>query len=416
MSYERVVVTGLGVLCPVGQDMDSTWQSLIHGQSGIDYITLFDAESFVTRFAGEVKGFQPTDHIIRRQAQHMDRFSQLAVAASQQAITQAGLKITADNETNIGVIIGSGLGGLATLSDQINLINERGPQRVSPFLVPMLAPDMAAAAVSIMFGAKGPSLSTSSSCSSGSDAIGAAFEIIRRGEAQAIITGGSEAAVTPIGIAAFNAIRALSQRNDAPQRASRPFDSEHDGFVLSEGAGIMVVENHDFARRRGANILAEIIGYGISSDAYHITHPAPDGQGMTRAMRRALDKAELQPTDIDYINAHGTSTPLNDRMETKAINTVFGEAAGKIPVSSTKSMMGHLIGAAGAVEAAVCIMALRGGLLPPTINLNQPDPECNLDYVPHQSRPANIETALSNSFGFGGHNSVLIFRRYPEAP
>ena len=326
----------------------------------------------------------------------------------------SGLKITPDNDDDIGVIIGSGMGGLATLSQQVKRLQERGPGRVSPFLIPMMASDMASAPVSIMLGAKGPSFATTSACASGADAIGTAYEIIRRGDAQAILTGGSEAVVTPIGMAAFNNIRALSTRNDAPALASRPFDIEHDGFVLSEGAGILILENLDFAISRGANILAEITGYGISSDAHHITQPAEDGRGMAQAMRMALRKASIKPDDIDYINAHGTSTPLNDRTETKAIKTVFGQTAYKIPISSSKSMMGHLIGSAGAVEAAVCTLVIKHGIIPPTINFTSPDPECDLDYVPNTARKVDVTIAMSNSFGFGGHNSTLIFRKYAE--
>ena len=410
----RVVVTGIGILCPVGLNASSTWEALIAGKSGIDYITLFDPEPFETKFAGEVKGFEPTDYVSRKQARHMDRFVQLAVAASLEAVKQAGIQINPGNQDNIGVIIGSGFGGLLTLSEQIRILWERGPDRVSPFLVPMLLADMASAQVSILLGAKGPNLGTTSACSSGSDAIGTAYEIIRRGDAQAMLAGGSEAAVTPIGIAAFNALRVLSTRNSQPQLASRPFDAEREGFVLSEGAAVLMLEDLSFAQRRGANILAEMIGYGISSDAYHVTQPTEDGEGAVRATQMALNKAGLATTEIDYINAHGTSTPLNDKMETKAIKAVFGDTAYHIPISSTKSMMGHLLGGAGAVEAAICVMVIQHGIIPPTINLTHPDPECDLDYVPNIARQAKVTTALSNSFGFGGHNSVLVFRQYCE--
>jgi 3-oxoacyl-[acyl-carrier-protein] synthase II len=410
----RVVVTGIGILCPVGLNASSTWEALIAGKSGIDYITLFDPEPFATRFAGEVKGFDPTDYVSRKEARHMDRFIQLAVAASLQAVKQAGIQINPSNQDNIGVIIGSGFGGLLTLSQQVRILLERGPDRVSPFLVSMMAADMASAQVSILLGAKGANFSTTSACSSGSDAIGTAYEIIRRGDAQAMLAGGSEAAVTPIGIAAFNALRALSTRNSQPQLASRPFDAERDGFVLSEGAAALMLENLTFARTRGANILAEIIGYGVSSEAYHITQPTESGEGAVRAIQMALDKARLATTEIDYINAHGSSTPLNDKMETKAIKAVFGDTAYHIPISSTKSMMGHLLGGAGAVEAAICVTVIQHGIIPPTINLTRPDPECDLDYVPNVARQAKVTTALSNSFGFGGHNSVLVFRQYGE--
>ena len=410
----RVVVTGIGILCPVGLNASSTWEALIAGKSGIDYITLFDPEPFATKFAGEVKGFEPTDYVSRKEARHMDRFIQLAVAASSQAVKQAGIQINLSNQNNIGVIIGSGFGGLLTLSEQVRILLERGPDRVSPFLAPMLLADMASAQVSIMLGAKGPNFCTASACSSGSDAIGTAYEIIRRGDARAMLAGGSEAAVTPIGIAAFNALRAISTRNSEPQLASRPFDAEREGFVLSEGAAALMLEDLSFAQRRGANILAEIIGYGASSDAYHVTQPTEDGEGAVRAMQMALNKAGLATTEIDYINAHGTSTPLNDKMETKAIKAVFGNTAYHIPISSTKSMMGHLLGGGGAVEAAICVMVIQHGIIPPTINLTHPDPECDLDYVPNIARQAKVTTALSNSFGFGGHNSVLVFRQYCE--
>jgi 3-oxoacyl-[acyl-carrier-protein] synthase II len=410
----RVVVTGIGILCPVGLNASSTWEALIAGKSGIDYITLFDPEPFATKFAGEVKGFEPTDYVSRKEARHMDRFIQLAVAASSQALKQAGIQINLSNQNNIGVIIGSGFGGLLTLSEQIRILLERGPDRVSPFLIPMMAANMASAQVSIMLGAKGPNFCTASACSSGSDAIGTAYEIIRRGDAQVMLAGGSEAAVTPIGIAAFNALRVLSTRTSEPRLASRPFDAEREGFVLSEGAAALMLEDLSFAQRRGANILAEIMGYGVSSDAYHVTQPPEDGEGAVRAMQMALNKAGLATTEIDYINAHGTSTPLNDKMETKAIKAVFGDTAYHIPISSTKSMMGHLLGGGGAVEAVICVMVIQHGIIPPTINLTHPDPECDLDYVPNIARQARVTTALSNSFGFGGHNSVLVLRQYGE--
>jgi 3-oxoacyl-[acyl-carrier-protein] synthase II len=410
----RVVVTGTGVLCPLGRDTATTWEALTSGRPGIDYITLFDPEPFATKFAGEVKGFDAADYMSRRQARHLDRFVQLAMAASQEAIKQAEIKINPARQTNIGVIIGSGLGGLDTLSKQTRVLEERGPNRVSPFLVPMMSADMASAQVSIMLGARGPSLATTSSCCSGADAIGIAYETIKRGDAQVILAGGSEAAVNPIGLAAFSALKALSTRNSDPKLASRPFESQRDGFVLSEGAGVIMLEDLGLAQSRGANILAEITGYGISSDAHHITQPLESGAGMAQAMQMALNKAGLEPSDIDYINAHGTSTPLNDRIETRAIKAVFGEHAARIPVSSTKSMMGHLIGAGGAVEAAICVLVIQKGIIPPTINLTHPDPECDLDYVPNVARQAKVDTTLSNSFGFGGHNSALIFSRYSE--
>ena len=406
----RVVVTGIGIVCPLGLDMATTWEGLIAGKSGIDYITLFDIEPYQTKFAGEVKGFDPTNYISRKDARRMDRFAQLAVAASLQAVEQSGIQINSTNQDNIAIIVGSGIGGLTTLFEQIKVLLEKGPDKVSPFLVPMMISDMGAAQVSITLGVKGLNLCTTSACSSSSDAIGVAYELIKRGDAQAALAGGSEAVINPVGIAAFGALRALSTRNDEPQLASRPFDAERDGFVISEGACVLILESLDHAQERGANILAEIMAYGASGDAYHVTAPDEDGEGAAKAMQLALNKAGLAPSDIDYINAHGTSTPLNDKVETMAIKTVFGDHAYRIPISSTKSMTGHLIGAAGAVEAATCIMAIQHGIIPPTTNLTHPDPECDLDYVPNVARQVKVTAALSNSFGFGGHNSVLIFR------
>jgi 3-oxoacyl-[acyl-carrier-protein] synthase II len=415
MNYNRVVVTGIGILSPIGLDVSTTWEGLIAGKSGIDYITLFDAESFDTKIAGEVKGFEPTDYINRKDAHRMDRFAQLAVAASRQAIEQARLQPELSNGYDVGVIVGSGIGGIITLSEQVRVLLEKGPGSVNPFLIPMMIADMAPAQISINLGVRGPNFCTTSSCSSSSDAIGTAYEVIKRGDAQAMITGGSEAIVTPIGIAGFNACRALSTRNSEPQAASRPFDAERDGFVVGEGAAILILENLAFAQKRGANILAEMTGYGASSDAYHITQPSEDGSGAIKAIKITLSKAGLTPNDVDYINAHGTSTPLNDKVETMAVKAVFGDRAYHIPISSTKSMTGHLIGSAGAIEAAICVMAIQNGIIPPTINLTHPDPECDLDYVANTARQAKITTAMSNSFGFGGHNSVLVFRKYSEA-
>ena len=345
----------------------------------------------------------------------MDRFAQLAVAASLQVVEQSGLQINSANQDNIAIVVGSGIGGLTTLFEQTKVLLEQGPGRVSPFLAPMMISDMAAAQVSITLGVKGLNLCTTSACSSSSDAIGVAYELIKRGDTQAALAGGSEAIINPIGISAFNALRAISTRNDEPQLASRPFDAERDGFVVSEGACLLTLENLAHAQERGANILAEIIAYGANADAFHVTQPSEDGEGAAKAMQLALDRAGLAPSEIDYINAHGTSTPLNDKAETMAIKTVFGDYAYRIPISSTKSMLGHMVGAAGAIETAICIMVIQHGIIPPTINLTQPDPECDLDYVPNVSRQAKVTTTLSNSFGFGGHNSVLILREYGEA-
>lgn len=413
-QQNRVVVTGMGALTPLGLNMATTWQGLISGQSGIDYITLCDREPLEVKFAGEVKGFDPTNYLDRKEARRMDRFAQLAVAASREALAASGLQINDTNQHDIAVVVGSGIGGLTTLFEQTKILLEKGPTRVSPFLAPMMISDMAAAQISITLGIKGLNLCTTSACSSSADAIGVAAELIRRGDAVAALAGGSESIINPIGITAFSALKAVSFRNDAPKEASRPFDAARDGFVISEGACLLVLENLEHARQRGANILAELVAYGATADAYHMTQPDGAGSGAIRAMQMALSKGGLQPTDIDYINAHGTSTPLNDKTETLAIKAVFGEHARRVPISSTKSMTGHLIGAAGAVEAAVCVMTIQNGIIPPTINLTNPDPECDLDYVPNVARKAKVNTALSNSFGFGGHNSVLVFRKFGE--
>jgi len=414
-AQRRVVFTGMGMLTPLGQDTPTTWANLLAGKSGIDYIKLFDATPHETKFAGEVKGFDPLNYIPRKDAHRMDRFAQLAVAASHEAIKSSGLQISIANDDNIGVVIGSGIGGLTTLYEQTKILVEKGPSRVSPFLAPMMISDIAAAQVSISLGVKGPNFCTTSACSSGSDAIGAAFELIRHGDVDIMICGGTEAIVNPIGVSAFNALKALSTRNDAPQQASRPFDAQRDGFIISEGATVLILESLEHARSRGAKIMGEIIGYGATSDAFHVTQPLENGEGAAKAMKAAIKKAGIANTEIEYINAHGTSTPLNDRMETKAIKSVFGDYAKKVPISSTKSMLGHMIGAAGAVEAAICLLTIRDGIIPPTINYTYPDPDCDLDYVPNTARKAKVRTALSNSFGFGGHNSVLIVREYTEA-
>jgi len=414
-NINRVVVTGIGALTPLGLDIGTTWDNLIAGKSGIDHITLFDPELLETRIAGEVKGFEPTDYINRKDARHMDRFAQLAVAASFQAVKQSELQIDSSNQDDIGVVIGCGIGGLTTLFEQVRVLLEKGPDRVSPFLAPMMIADIAAAQISIALGVKGPNLCITSACSSGSDAIGAAVELIRHGDAQVMIGGGAESIINPIGITAFNALKAISTRNDAPQSASRPFDAERDGFVIGEGAAVLILESLDHALKRGANILAEIMAYGATADSHHVTQPLESGEGAARAMQVTLRKAKIEPSEVDYINAHGTSTRLNDIMETKAIKTAFGDYAYKVPISSTKSMTGHLIGCAGAAESAFCVLAIQHGVIPPTINLNNPDHECDLDYVPNVARQAKITIALTNSFGFGGHNSVLIFRQYSEA-
>ena len=395
--------------------MATTWENLIAGKTGIDYITLCDPEPLEVKFAGEIKGFEPTDYISRKDVRRMDRFAQIAVAAGHKAVQHADLKIDDSNQDEIGVFVGSGIVGLTTLFEQAKVLVERGPDRVSPFLAPMMIADIAAAQISIALGVRGPNFCTTSACSSGSDAIGIAYELIKHGDADVMIAGGTEAIINPLGITAFSSLKALSFRNDAPQKASRPFDAERDGFIIAEGAVILILESVEHAINRGASILAEIIGYGATSDSFHVTQPMETGEGAARAMQIAMNKAGVEATEIDYVNAHGTSTPLNDAMETKAIKAALGEYAYKVPVSSTKSMTGHLIGAAGAIEPAICIMTILNGIIPPTTNYEYPDPECDLDYVPNTARQAEVTTALTNSFGFGGHNSVLILRRYIEA-
>jgi len=414
-AQRRVVFTGMGMLTPLGQDTPTTWANLLAGKSGIDYIKLFDATPHETKIAGEVKDFDPLNYIPHKDARRMDRFAQLAVAASHEAIKSSGLQISSANDDNIGVVIGSGIGGLTTLYEQTKILVEKGPSRVSPFLAPMMISDIAAAQISISLGVKGPNFCTTSACSSGSDAIGAAYELIRHGDVDIMICGGTEAIINPIGVSAFNALKALSTRNDAPQQASRPFDAQRDGFIISEGATVLILESLEHARSRGAKIMGELIGYGATADSFHVTQPLENGEGAAKAMKAAIKKAGIANTEIEYINAHGTSTPLNDRMETRAIKSVFGDYAKKVPISSTKSMLGHMIGAAGAVEAAICLLTIRDGIIPPTINYTYPDPDCDLDYVPNTARKAKVRTALSNSFGFGGHNSVLIVREYTEA-
>ncbi len=401
-------------MSPVGLNVRSTWQSLLAGRSGVDYITAFDTEAFDTKIAAEVTDFDPLDCMDRKEARRNDRFVQFATGAALEALSQAELTIDSSNAEDVGVIVGSGIGGISTLSNQFRVLSERGPSRVSPFLVPMMIADMASGHLSIRLGAKGPNFCTVSACSSGADAIGEAAEIVKRGEARAVVAGGAEACIVPISVAGFASAGALSKRNDDPTKASRPFDADRDGFIIGEGAAILVLEELDFARDRGATILAELVGYGATADAHHITQPAAGGEGGARAMTIALKKACLRPNEVDYINAHGTSTPLNDRFETMAIKSVFGADAYKIPISSTKSMTGHLIGAAGALEATISVLAITESACPPTINLENPDPDCDLDYTPHTPRRGRINVTLSNSFGFGGHNSCLVFRRFEE--
>ncbi|HEX2997310.1 MAG TPA: beta-ketoacyl-ACP synthase II [Anaerolineales bacterium] len=408
----RVVVTGMGCISPVGNNVKETWDSVLAGKSGAAAITHFDASRHKTRFAAEVKGFDPVALFGAREARKMDRFTQFAAAVTVEALDQAGLKIDESNRDRIGVVTGTGIGGIGTLLEQTSVLLERGPERVSPFLVPMMIADSAAGMLSIRLGVRGPNMAISTACASGNNAIGEATEIIRRGSADVMIVGGSEAAIVPLSMAGLNVMTALSTRNDDPQTASRPFDKERDGFVMGEGAGVLILESLEHAQGRGAQILAEVSGYGTSDDAYHVSHPAENGAGAALSMKLALEDAKLGVNDIEYINAHGTSTSLNDKSETDAIKTVFGERAYSIPVSSTKSMTGHLLGASGALEAIFCTLAIRDGILPATINYHTPDPECDLDYIPNQPRKASPKHVMSNSFGFGGHNATLILSRF----
>jgi 3-oxoacyl-[acyl-carrier-protein] synthase II len=410
----RVVVTGLGLVSPVGLDTDSTWEALLAGRSGAGPITQFDPEGFSVRIACEVKGFEPERWMDAKEVRRFDRFIHLAVAAADMAMEHSGLEVTPENAERVGVVIGSGIGGLNMIQDQHRVLMERGPRRVSPFFIPGAISNMCSGLVSIRTGAKGPNSATVTACSTSAHAIGDALLYIRHGYADAIIAGGSEAVVSPLAVAGFASMRALSTRNDEPERASRPWDKDRDGFVMGEGAGILVLEELEHARRRGAPILAEVLGFGMSGDAYHISAPCEDGDGAARVMRATLDDAGLAPEDVDYINAHGTATPLGDRVETLAVKRVFGEHARRLAISSTKSMTGHLLGAAGAFEAAVGVLAVHHGVVPPTINLDEPDPENDLDYVPHTAREMPVRVALSNSFGFGGTNACLAVGRVRE--
>ena len=407
----RVMITGLGTLNPLGNDPASTWAAIRAGRSGIGPITLFDARGYETRIAGEVKGFDPVARFGRKEARRMARLTQLALAAANDALADAGVRDTFLIRDRTGVIVGSGMGALDPIHEAAGTLAARGPGRLSPFFVHMMLADTPAATISIAHGLTGPNLAVYSACASGNNAIGEAAAIIRRGAADVMIAGGAEACILPLGLAGFGVMGAVSTRNDEPQRASRPFDAGRDGFVVSEGAALLVLEERDHALARRATIYGELLGYGSSADAYHITMPGEAGEGAAAAMRAALDDAGLTTADVDYINAHGTSTPLNDRAETAAIKRLFGKRAYALPVSSTKSMTGHLLGAAGALEAIVCLLALRDGLMPPTINYEEPDPDCDLDYVPNAARPADLQVVMSNSFGLGGHNATLVLGR-----
>jgi 3-oxoacyl-[acyl-carrier-protein] synthase II len=413
-SNRRVVITGIGLVSSLGIGTEVNWAALKAGTSGIGTITKFDASEFATRIASEVKGFDPLRFLEKKDVKKMDVFIQYAIAAAQFAMDDSGLKVTPEKAPRIGVFIASGIGGFTTIEREHKALLAGGPRKISPFFIPSAIINLAAGQVSIRFGAKGPNSATCTACSASAHAIGDAFEVIVRGDADAMIAGGSEAAITPMGIGGFGALRALSTRNDAPQRASRPFDKDRDGFIVGEGSGVVILERYDYAKSRGARIYAELVGYGMSADAYHITAPSEDGDGALRVMRAAIARAGIEPSRVNYINAHGTSTPHGDRVETIAIKRCFGAHATKLAVSSTKSMTGHLLGAAGGLEAGITTLAVHHQMAPPTINLDDPDPECDLDYVPNCKRPFAIEYALSNSFGFGGTNAALLFKRFEE--
>jgi len=409
---KRVVITGIGALTPIGIGKEDFFAGLKAGKNGISRITRFDPEPFVSQMAGELKGFDPHDYMDRKDVRRMDKFCQYAVAAAHQAIKDSGLKLDQEDLERIGVVVGTGIGGIETLAEQVLVLDKRGPGRVSPFFIPMIIANMAAGQISIMYGLKGPSLTTVSACASSADALGQALRMIQHGEADIVLAGGAEAPVAPTALAGFGSMRALSTRNQDPEHACCPFDKARDGFVMGEGAGLVILEELEHARARGAQIYGEFVGYGATLDAHHITAPAPEGEGAARAMAAALADAGVEPEQIDYVNAHGTSTEYNDLYETMAIKTVFGERAYRVPVSSTKSMIGHLLGAAGVVEFIASLCAINENLIPPTINYEHPDPECDLDYVPNKPRPAQVNTVLANSFGFGGHNVALVVRRY----
>ncbi len=409
---KRVVVTGLGLVIPNGIGVETAWKNICEGKSGIGPLTRFDPNGFETRIAAEVKGFNPENYIEKKEIKKMDLFIQYALAATKEAMEDSQLKITPENAEEVGVIVGTGLGGLPSIEKYHQVLLQKGPGRITPFFIPMLIANLASGQIAIQFGAKGPNTCVVTACATGAHCIGDAYRAILYGDAKAMIAGGTEANITPLTIAGFNAMKALSTRNEEPQKACRPFEKNRDGFVVAEGAGVLILEELEFALRRGAKIHAEIVGYGYTGDAYHITAPPPGGEGAARCMKMAIRDAGLSPSDIDYINAHGTSTPLNDVTETQAIKTVLGEHAKKVPISATKSMTGHLLGAAGSTEAIFTILSLRDGILPPTINYEEPDPECDLDYVPNVARRQPIEVAMSNAFGFGGTNATLIFKKY----
>jgi 3-oxoacyl-[acyl-carrier-protein] synthase II len=412
MSERRVVITGIGVITPLGCDLNVFWQKLLAGKSGIGPITRFDASNFDSRIGGEVKDFKAEDYMPAKETRRTDRFTHYACGAAKLALTDAKLELDKQDPNRVGVLVGSGIGGMETIEDQTRILFTKGPARVSPFMIPMLIVNMASGYISMLLGAKGPNLAVVSACATATHALGEAARAIVHNDADVMIAGGSEAAITQIGYAGFCSMRAMSTRNDEPERASRPFDAQRDGFVMGEGAGVCILESLEHARKRHANIYCEIAGYGITGDAYHMSAPAPEGEGAARSMAMALRHAKLNPDQIDYINAHGTSTPVGDKCETQAIKTVFGNHVRTLAVSSTKSMTGHLLGAAGAVETAVCAMAIRDNIVPPTINYENPDPDCDLDYVPNKAREMKVNACVNNSLGFGGHNATLIVKRH----
>ena len=411
---KKIVVTGIGLITPLGLDRESTWKSITLGKNGIRKIKSFDPEPYQTQIAAEIDNFNPEEILGRKFARRLDRFAQFACVAAKEAIKDSGLFLESLNLDRFAVLIGSGIGGISTLSDQISILDEKGPSRISPFLVPMMLSDMASGQVSMMLGTKGPNFATVSACASGADSIGMGLNMIRRGEADIVLAGGTEAAVCPIGIAGFNACHALSKNNEQPEMASRPFDAKRDGFVLGEGAGLLILEEESHAIKRGATIICELAGYGATSDAHHVTQPHPEGEGAAKAMILAMNDAKIRREEVAYINAHGTSTPLNDKYETIAIKKAFKDHSKKLKISSTKSMTGHLLGAAGGIEAAFTALAINEMVVPPTINLLNPDPDCDLDYVPNHALKGNVPVAMSNSLGFGGHNSSLLFRDYEK--
>lgn len=410
--YNRVVITGMGVLSPVGTGLETFWNAITSGVSGVGPITRFNPEGYTTRIAAEVNNFDPAAYIDKKEARRMDRFTQFAIAAAKMAVDDAGIDLQQINKDMAGVILGSGVGGIETFEEQYKVLLNKGPSRVSPLFIPMMISNMAAASIAISYGLKGCNVTTTSACASSNNAVGDAFRLLQRGQAEVMICGGTESPITPMAVAGFCSMKAMTTRNEEPEKASRPFDAGRDGFIIGEGSAILIVETLEHAIKRGARIYAEMVGYGVSCDAYHIVAPEPEGKGAAASMSMALQDAGLEPAAVDYINAHGTSTPPGDKQETSAIKQVFGDSAYKIAISSTKSMTGHLLGAAGGLEAVISILTIRNSLIPPTINLENPDPDCDLDYVPNEARAARVDVALSNSFGFGGHNASLVFKKF----